>query len=454
MTDKIQRSTPANEVDLLVLGGGMAGLAAAGSAAQAGVSVALVEKAPRLGGSAVYAGYLWTTETLETMRAINPRGDAALTARLVDGYPNAMEWVRSLDVTVKDPVTIIGYGRGCETDMAGLLSGCERVVRGSDRCEIILEARTDELLYDGGRVKGAQIVTASGQRRQIAARSTLLATGGFAGDPALRQRYIHPLASEMPLRANPYSSGDGLRLGLAVGGTFGQENAGFYGHLVPSHVAFEGPHDVLALSFFHSEHGVLLNLDGHRFIDETIGDHLNTMAALEQPEARVLLVCDQRVHDEWMLKPYVEGGEAPDRFAHAYRRGARCAVADDLDEFADLPAEWGFHGQTARQSMYDFNRGCAAGEPDPPRQRDSAPLIAPPYYLIELVPAITFPFGGLLTDDHARVLGRDGKPIPGLLAAGGDQGGLWMRAYAGGAASALVYGLQAAKTLLEGSSAE
>jgi succinate dehydrogenase/fumarate reductase flavoprotein subunit len=46
------------------------------------------------------------------------------------------------------------------------------------------------------------------------------------------------------------------------------------------------------------------------------------------------------------------------------------------------------------------------------------------------------------------VLGEDGDPIPGLLAAGGDAGGLYHRAYAGGLAPALVFGLRASDTAL------
>src|SRR5947208_5305663 len=102
-------------VDLLVLGGGMTGLAAAARSAQAGASVALVEKAPRTGGSAMYAGFIWTAPTLEVMREINPGGDPALAERLVEGYPAAMDWVRSLGVDAKAPVTVLGYGRGSQS---------------------------------------------------------------------------------------------------------------------------------------------------------------------------------------------------------------------------------------------------------------------------------------------------------------------------------------------------
>ncbi len=66
--------------------------------------------------------------------------------------------------------------------------------------------------------------------------------------------------------------------------------------------------------------------------------------------------------------------------------------------------------------------------------------------MIEVIPAITFTFSGLRIDPQARVLDESGQPIPGLLAAGADAGGVFHRAYAGGLACALVFGLQAAAT--------
>ena len=433
-------------IDLLVLGGGMAGLAAGARAAQEGASVVLVEKAPRVGGSAEYAGFIWTAPTIEVMREVNPGGDPALAERLVEGYPAAIEWVRSLGVEVEDPVAVLGYGRGCQTDMPQLLGACERLIRQRDDCEVLVGTDTRRLLIEDGRVCGAELALASGERRAVRARSTLLATGGFGGSAQLRERHIHPLAGDLPVRANPYSTGDGLRLGLSAGAAFGKRDAGFYGHLVPSGVAASGAHELWEVTYYHSEHGVLLNLDGRRFVDETLGDHLNTLAVLEQPQARALFVADQRVHEQWMLRSYVEGVEPIDAFKLAYRRGARCAVAEDLDEFEYLPEEWGYRGSRVRETLQEFNEVCRDGRLRPPRALDAAPLVDPPYYVTELVPAITFTFGGLLIDRHARVLDAAGAPIPGLLAAGADSGGVWFRAYAGGIATALVFGLEAAGT--------
>ena len=62
-------------VDLLVFGGGMAGMSAAARAASDGASVVLVEKAPAIGGSAMYAGFVWTAPTVDVMREVNPDAD-------------------------------------------------------------------------------------------------------------------------------------------------------------------------------------------------------------------------------------------------------------------------------------------------------------------------------------------------------------------------------------------
>ena len=429
------------ETDLLVIGAGMAGLTAAARACAEGARVVLVEKGSAVGGSAIYAGYVWTAASYERMREVNPDGDPDLARVVTDGIEPGLQWIRSLGVDVAEPVTVLGYGRGCATDLAGYVGACLALVR--KHGIVLTSATTERLLHDGQGVHGA-IVHSGDDEIVIRARATLLATGGFGGDPDLRAELIHPLARTLPLRANRNSTGDGLRLGLDAGGTFVGHDAGFYGHLIPSHVAYREPHEFIALTFYHSEHGLLVNLAGQRFCDETLGDHLNTLAVLDQPQARALLITDERVHRDWMLTPYVAGAEAPDKFRYAYERGARAAIAEDADELEALPPEWGYDGAAARDTLRAFNERAAAGSPEPGRALDCVPLVEPPYYLIEVVPAITNTWGGLRVDPQARVLGADGAPIPGLLAAGADAGGLFERAYGGGLAAGLSFGLRAA----------
>jgi succinate dehydrogenase/fumarate reductase flavoprotein subunit len=435
------------DIDVLVVGGGMAGLSAAAWSVRHGQSVVLVEKG-ELGGSAARAGFIWTAPSYESLRRAIPDGDPALAARLIEGFEPALEWVRSLGVEVQPAVTVLRFGRGHQTSILNYLRACELLIRDGPGSEILLGAETQRLLVDGDEVRGAEIRLSSGDVRELRASSTVLATGGFGGDPDLRAELIDPKARDIPLRANRHSRGDGLRLAREVGAEFGPDDAGFYGHLMAAGVQLREDDDYPALSLFQSEHAVLFNIYAERFVDETVGDHLTTLALLKQPEARGLLISDERTK-ELLGQPYVEGVMPTDFFDNVYKRGARAAVAHDLHELTYLPPEWGYDGNAIKEALLDFNRRCADGTVDPSRRYDSAPIDRPPFYVVEAVPAMTFTFGGLRIDPDARVLDRGDRPIPGLLAAGADAGGLYVRAYAGGLAAALVFGLRAARTALE-----
>ncbi|MFE6149902.1 FAD-binding protein [Streptomyces sp. NPDC057889] len=433
-------------VDLLVIGAGMAGLTAAARAVRDGLSVAVVEIATDVGGSARFAGYAWTAPDHATMDQHNPRGDHALKRALVDRFADGIEWIRSIGVEAKDAQPILSFGRGHQFDTNHYVDTCRRLIVDGGGT-LLLETETEQLLVEDGSVVGADVRGADGEHRRIRATTTLVATGGHQGDTELRTAHVHPHADRMQLRSNPHSRGGGHRLATGIGAATGGENAGFYGHLIPSCIPFADPADFVDMSLYYSEHALLLNLRSERFADETLGDHLTAMALLDQPESRGLLIADARVFRDWIVGSYVEGAVAVDKFALASRRGGRVGLAGDLDELAYLPEEWGYDGEAVRNAVKLFNEQVTAEPgPTPGRELDRLPLAEPPYYVIETVPAITFPFHGLRIDDHARVLGEDGLPLRGLLAAGSDTGGLWHRAYAGGLASALVFGLTAART--------
>jgi succinate dehydrogenase/fumarate reductase flavoprotein subunit len=437
------------DTDLLVIGGGMAGLTAGAWAARNGARVVLAERDAALGGSAAFAGFIWTTPTFEALRAVNPRGDPELGRALVGGFADGLDWVRSVGADCGAEVTVLRYGRGHQVDTNGYIRACTQILHTAD-AEVLTSARIRSLLASDGRVRGAECALADGTVRRIEARWTLLATGGFQADPELRAAHVHPQARGVALRSNPYSAGDGLRLGLSAGGMFGKAGAGFYGHLVPAGVPLTDPGLFTELALYYSEHGLLFNVNGERFTDETAADHLTTMALVGQPEARGLLVGDAVTYRDWITGSYVEGSAAANTFEACRRRGARCAVADDVDEFELVPEDWGYPGMKIRDGIEAFNAAARDGSVmSPPREFDRRPLDQPPYYVIEAAPAVTFTLGGLLIDRAARVRARSGGIVPGLLAAGSDAGGLYLGAYAGGLAPALVFGLTAARTALD-----
>jgi hypothetical protein len=91
------------------------------------------------------------------------------------------------------------------------------------------------------------------------------------------------------------------------------------------------------LALYYSEHSLLFNARGQRFVDETVGDHLTTMALLEQPDARGLLIADAVTYQQWVIGSYVEGIPGINKLELCRRRGARCAVTDSVSEFGLPP---------------------------------------------------------------------------------------------------------------------
>jgi hypothetical protein len=316
-----------SSTDLLVVGGGMAGLSAGAWAAQRGARVTLVEKAPQIGGTAALAGFVWTAASYEALREAIPDGDPELARRLVEGIGPALDWIASLGVTLGPEVSILRYGRGRQLDMASYLRTGEAMIRKAPGGRVLLGAAPERLLTSGGgRVSGAEVALPEGGVERIAADAVLLATGGFQNDPVLTSLLIHPNSYSILRRSNPVSAGGGLRLALAVGAAFGKDRAGFYGHLVSYPTTAWEPSLFVALTLYHSEHGVLLNRAGRRFIDETLSDHLSAQAVLEQPEGRALLVTDERVRREYILGSYVEGIEPVDKVALVRRYGGHPAA--------------------------------------------------------------------------------------------------------------------------------
>ncbi len=434
------------ECDLLVIGGGMAGMSAAGWAAERGARVIVVEKAVTLGGSAVLSGgVLWTAASRQKMTMYGA-GDPALGQVVFDTYPTAIAWLRRRGVDISPRMDVL-HGQGYQIDIAGHIQSCAALVEQHGGF-VIPETETLELIVDeAGAVIGAHTRHADGDVT-VQARATVLATGGYQASPDLRARYIHPQAREMLLRSNPVSDGAGLRLGEKAGGEIAATNDGFYGHLVSQPTRWEDERLFVALSQYHSEHALLINTAGQRFCDETLGDHTNTYETLVQSQSRAICFWDARVHETYATVPVVSIGVPLDKMQTAIDNGGQGIVAPDLDAVARFADAQGFDGAATRASIDAFNRNARQGWEtiNPPRTEDFRPLDKAPFYALVVHPAITFTYGGLTIDTGGHVLRDDGTRVSGLYAAGSDAGGAYGRGYAGGLALAMTFGITAARS--------
>jgi succinate dehydrogenase/fumarate reductase flavoprotein subunit len=432
--------------DLLILGCGMAGLTAAALAAETGARVVAIEKASEIGGSAALSGgYVWTCTSPGHM-AFNDDGDRRLQAMVLDEFPHVMAWLRRRCIDIQAPQRVL-FGRGYQIDILGHLAACARTVEKAGG-HVIRATETLKLISRSDRVAGALTRHADGDI-EVRAKAVLLATGGYQASPDLRANLIHPAARDMILRSNPASVGDGLRLGCAAGGSHAGPNPGFYGHLLAYPVAASTSSDFVNFTQYHSDHSVLLNRTGQRYLDESRADHTSTQMTLRQPEARALLVWDQRVQDEIALRPPVAGAAPIDRFALARAAGANTASAPDIAALAAVAATWGYDGERCAATLQTYNAAMALSPEAiaPARIDNAAPLVRTPYYLMEVQPSITFTYGGLSVNAEARVLDPAGQPVPGLYAAGADMGNVYRSGYAGGLALAATSAFRAMRTL-------
>jgi succinate dehydrogenase/fumarate reductase flavoprotein subunit len=433
------------ECDLLVIGGGMAGLSAAGWAAERGAKVIVVERAADIGGSAFLSGGVLWTATSPGRMDLYGGGDAALARQVLGTYPLALDWLRRRCVSVSPAMPVL-HGRGYQIDIIDHLRGCVRLVEQAGGA-LALETETQALLRDDetGAVLGARTVHPDGAI-DIHATATILATGGFQASPDLRAKYIHPNARDMLLRSNPYSDGAGIELGLSAGAVMNATNPGFYGHLVSESREWGLERHYTGLSQYHSDQSLLLNEAGQRFCDETTGDHTNTYHTVTQPGARALCFWDDRVHQSYATQAVVQSAPPLDKMKVALDYGGKGIVAPTVEEVAAFADTQGFDGAAVLATILDYNARTRDGWEtlSPPRADVCLPYDTAPYYALIVHPAITFTFGGLTIDAEGRVLNANGQPITGLFAAGSDAGGAYGTGYAGGLALAMTFGLRAA----------
>lgn len=440
------------EADVVVIGSGISGSAAAQHAARAGARVILIEKSNDLGGSAALsAGMFWTAPSHDAYRRRIPLGNPELGKALVDDYNSSVAELRDMDIRVADEPThnIMTFGVGYSIDIQGFLRKSRvevensggRVLTGSPVVEILQRDSTS-----GQGVRGVTIREPSGQQVDVYSSAVVIATGGFQGDRAALTRYMGRNADLLQLRSNEGSVGDGLRLGQVAGAGSSTGMSTFYGHLLPWPLDQFTAEHFLPYSQYYSEHTVLVNMRGKRFADETLGDELLNQDLTFQPKARGVLIFDEHVHRSEAMRESFPGLGMSDRFATAVRAGGKYATSDSLSVLLDAVSTWGIDRDNLGRTVETYIDAVRQGKTTAGGiQVSSAARIpeTPPFHALIVQPSITFTFGGLPVAAGCEVVDYDSRAIPGLFAAGADVGGISNYGYAGGLAPGYITGRRA-----------
>ncbi|MEJ1158918.1 FAD-dependent oxidoreductase [Prosthecomicrobium sp. N25] len=430
---------------MAVVGGGMAGLTAALSAAERGADVILIEAGSAPGGSAcLSSGRIWTLPDYETFRRTVPLGDARLQCMLTSSLESAFEWLASSVGHLGPQATDKpGIGRQMLLGRTGDRGAYFR--RFAERCAAAgVRLEFDAELVGLVRADAAceLDVRRNGLGLRVMARSVVLATGGMQGDREGLSKHLGPEAALLMLRSNPHSRGAGVRAGLAVGGVPSRGCSGFYGKSMPRHADLVQPGEFKRFTLDIARHTLAVNVDGLRFVDEAAGSSGEAIpnAGLYQPDGgRYFLL----INGSQSLSLQVD--DLADLAARAgVALDSILLEADTADDLADrMAAAWGVDRHGLALTLAEATDASRLGHGQsmlPPRRRAPVPLRVPPIRAVACRPAITIPFGGLSVDPDMTLTDANGTPIAGVYAAGADAGGVYAGTYAGGLAWALASG--------------
>ena len=433
------------EADVVVIGAGGAGLAAAITAEQNGAKVIVVEKMPKVGGNTILAGgavnavedrsefaikqndsVQWHFE--QTYSGGDYQGDPELIMTLVSNAWEGIKWTQELGMEWlgEDAVFTVSGGlwpRAWKPAMpaaTGFFDTYTKYINAHpDTMNLMLNTKAEKIMTnDKGEVCGIVATGETGNTITINAKSVVVATGGFSKNVQLRMAYdtIWGILDEKVLSTNHEgATGDGVKMLQKLGADFVQMGNI---QLLPL-----GDPKTGSLSG-NIEHGVdsriFVNKSGLRYGDEGGRRDDMTWDLFAQEDNYMWIVMDS---DTYPTGDEVNNfGETANQLVEA----GRAVKADTLDELAAL---MGVDAENLKATIAEYNRHCIGGDLEGQPDEFGRTLFGPaidtaPFYAGPRVPTVHHTMGGVRIDSTCRVYNENGEIIENLYAAGEVTGGI------------------------------
>ena len=415
------------DLDVLVIGGGVAALSAAIAARRAGACVRLIEAAPRAlrGGNARHArnlrvvhdaptpfspgSYAAAEFVAELGRVAEGRNDPGLSLRLAAESASVVPWLGAQGVAFQPAGTgLLPVSRRTSFLLGGGKAMVNALYGTAERLGVAVGygSRVSGLTLAGGRVSAVAVTGPAGVE-QLWPRAVVLCSGGAQADRAAVRPVWGAAGEGFINRGTPYADGAVLGGLIAQGvATVGEAGAC---HLVAVDARSPAADGGIATRVLGIPHGIVVDRTGRRFHDEG-GDAGPTRYAVwgrkvaEQPGQLAWLVLDSvgmRLVPAPLFPPLSAATLPALAGLAGLDAGVFGATAEAFNAAVRDPGEAG------------FTVGITPG-----KSRFSRPLVVPPFRAIPIRPGITFTCQGVKVDAEGRVVMADGGVVGNLFAAG------------------------------------
>lgn len=425
------------KADVVVIGAGGAGLAAAVSAHQNGARVLVLEKMPKVGGNTIISGAAYNAvdskrqiaagiddsvekHYMQTYEGGDKLGKPELVRTFVEKAYPTLEWLEGMGMKFKDEIfTVLGAlwprsHKPVEPLGTGYINTYMNYIKAHDSdIEIMLNTKATELVIEKGRIVGVKAENENGRVIALADKGVIIATGGFGANVQMRDKYnkIWPGLTGLRTTNHPGATGDGIVMAEKAGASLiGMDQI----QLLPMGDPVTGS---LSGNIEQGvENRIFVNKDGNRFVDEGARRDVMTKALFQQRDAYMWVILDKHSYPTGSTKNNFN--ESIDWLV----KEGRAFKADTLEELAE---QIGVNPANLVKAVEDFNKVAEGRIPDPfGRTLFMDKIDTAPFYAGARVPTVHHTMGGIEINTNAQVLDRNGRIIPGLYAAGEVTGGI------------------------------